>query len=544
MIKWTSESWLKPCAIVVLTAFFWLYGVDLAVYAGLARAQAQSIDDLLDEDDSDLLGAPTTPTKPPEEEPAPPAEPEAKQPPAEEPEEEEAAPAEKPAEPKAEAEPEQDEEKEPAPPAEQERKRTPARQAVSMDRPRIDGPTSVVAVVFPANDKYKRRAVEQDLLIRAWFRGSQEFTYTPINYALGDRGGANEDAQAKKAQQALSDGIASYNNVQLDEAIESLEEAVDLYGPLMDYPEYRSRAEDAMIHLAAAYVLNGEAKSGQDIFTRLLQSKPNLSIKDKGFPPGVEETFDKAKSELADAPSASLNLSSKPSKMAVFMDGHFRGLTPIKLDNLAVGGHYLKVSEPAYQEYASKVTLYKGMAKKIGADLKQVRKYYQYKSEADAVAARFEHKKMWDSAQNLGKALSTDNLFLCKVSEISGIVTMEAFHYNFSSERYKTQTVQIELAGENVDQATFAFLDRFFSEETEWQDTYIPPEEVVAAKADEVEAAPFWKTWWFWTVIGVVVAGGVTTGVLLGTDVLDSGGSDGDGDGPGFENPNAINVSF
>lgn len=33
----------------------------------------------------------------------------------------------------------------------------------------------------------------------------------------------------------------------------------------------------------------------------------------------------------------------------------------------------------------------------------------------------------------------------------------------------------------------------------------------------EAEGRPWYRTWWFWTVVGVVVAGGVTAGVIAGT---------------------------
>lgn len=55
-----------------------------------------------------------------------------------------------------------------------------------------------------------------------------------------------------------------------------------------------------------------------------------------------------------------------------------------------------------------------------------------------------------------------------------------------------------------------------------------PPMEDIAAplrESDEYDgdSPPFYKTWWFWTATGAVVAGAVVTGVLLGT----SGGGDG-----------------
>jgi len=54
------------------------------------------------------------------------------------------------------------------------------------------------------------------------------------------------------------------------------------------------------------------------------------------------------------------------------------------------------------------------------------------------------------------------------------------------------------------------------------QDAYIEPGRMTdAALQLTEEPAKWWQTWWFWTVTGAVVAGGVTTGVVLGTQ--DSG---------------------
>ena len=50
------------------------------------------------------------------------------------------------------------------------------------------------------------------------------------------------------------------------------------------------------------------------------------------------------------------------------------------------------------------------------------------------------------------------------------------------------------------------------------QETYIEPGRLTSISLNLIkEPTPWWKTWWFWTIAGTVVAGGVTTGVILGT---------------------------
>ena len=44
---------------------------------------------------------------------------------------------------------------------------------------------------------------------------------------------------------------------------------------------------------------------------------------------------------------------------------------------------------------------------------------------------------------------------------------------------------------------------------------------------DDKEKKPIYKEWWLWTVVGVVVAGGVAAGVVCGLGKCTSGGSSG-----------------
>ena len=57
------------------------------------------------------------------------------------------------------------------------------------------------------------------------------------------------------------------------------------------------------------------------------------------------------------------------------------------------------------------------------------------------------------------------------------------------------------------------------------RDVYIEPARQTNLQLALIEEPPeWWETWWFWTTVGVVVAGAITTGVVLGT--MDSSGAD------------------
>ena len=62
----------------------------------------------------------------------------------------------------------------------------------------------------------------------------------------------------------------------------------------------------------------------------------------------------------------------------------------------------------------------------------------------------------------------------------------------------------------------------------------IPPEEQSSNEKSSVSKQPFYKTWWFWTIIGVAVVGAGTAAGVLATQGEPAGGSIGFSPDPGF----------
>ena len=53
----------------------------------------------------------------------------------------------------------------------------------------------------------------------------------------------------------------------------------------------------------------------------------------------------------------SLSVTSTPTQAMVSIDGSYRGLTPIRIYDLSVGTHQLKVSFPTYEDYSTEIVI-------------------------------------------------------------------------------------------------------------------------------------------------------------------------------------------
>ena len=54
---------------------------------------------------------------------------------------------------------------------------------------------------------------------------------------------------------------------------------------------------------------------------------------------------------------ASLSVSSTPTRAMVFLDGSYRGLTPVTIHELSVGTHQLRVSRIGYEDYSTEIVI-------------------------------------------------------------------------------------------------------------------------------------------------------------------------------------------
>ncbi|NMB76585.1 MAG: PEGA domain-containing protein [Myxococcales bacterium] len=157
----------------------------------------------------------------------------------------------------------------------------------------------------------------------------------------------------------LAEGLTAYENLELDRAERELFEAVRAFEAVpAELLEDASRDHrKALAYLGAVWLLSGQGDKAQDAFRRLLVIDPEYRLDARIFPPAMLEAFAHMVREVEDAPRGAIDVSAQPDPALVFVDGHFRGLAPVRIERLPAGDHLISVRAPGHIPFGRQVSV-------------------------------------------------------------------------------------------------------------------------------------------------------------------------------------------
>ncbi|MBM4371065.1 MAG: PEGA domain-containing protein, partial [Deltaproteobacteria bacterium] len=171
-------------------------------------------------------------------------------------------------------------------------------------------------------------------------------------------------------------GMDSIEKKEYQKAIESLQQAKEIYEEhykeLQDY----EKLVDSSLQLAIAFFLAGYKDNGEDLLKDVIVWRPTLVVDKKKYPKEFVESLAKLKDLLSKAETGVLRVEAAPAEGAmIYIDGLLKGTlaagqTGIDVDGLLRGKHYVQVIKDGYQIWAEATGVpEKGRTKKIVATL-------------------------------------------------------------------------------------------------------------------------------------------------------------------------------
>lgn len=378
-----------------------------------------------------------------------------------------------------------------------------ARQVVVVDLSREDRAHAEIAI-----------ALREALIAHRDAAGQPDYAVADINAALNTGGEARDRQNAATAKGLFAAGKAAFDGKDYAEAADQMQSARDLYESCLAVVDGDPADVFGKVALALgeARLLAKDKVGAQEAFRQAAFFGAS-----GGLGGDAQASYDAVKGAVVKLPKKALELASDPPFAEVSLDGRPQGITPVTLDAVPVGVHILTFSKPGYERVTARVEVAPDKAARREVKLPAARRKLildalRPKLEAEVQAAVTPGSGSWgrggDSLAELGTLFRTETVLLTRASGDAASKRLELWLFHVPSQRLvSAHTQTLDWTTPNPAAVASAVAKAL---EIDW---------VVKlggeAKETQVETEPgLTSKWWFWTLVGVAVAGGVTGAIL------------------------------
>ncbi|MCA9538228.1 MAG: PEGA domain-containing protein, partial [Myxococcales bacterium] len=126
---------------------------------------------------------------------------------------------------------------------------------------------------------------------------------------------------------------------------------------LSGHPAARAEAIDALVLLARACNARRDEDCATQAFNRVLRLNADFKLDPAGAPPSLMRRFEAAQALQNKRGVGRLRARSEPVATAIFVDGTFRGVSPLYLTDLPPGVHHVRLTTDGYRDELKLVTI-------------------------------------------------------------------------------------------------------------------------------------------------------------------------------------------
>jgi len=153
------------------------------------------------------------------------------------------------------------------------------------------------------------------------------------------------DAFGGGGRQLLEEGRALYGQAQMDQAVATLEEAVQTLGQTFALTRGPRDLWDALIYLGAARQASGDYRGGRDAFEAAVAVMPLRTPSAQEFPPDLISRYEDLRRERQ-ALATSVRVTAGDDGTVVWVNGERRGTTPVVIEDVIPGTNYFIGESP------------------------------------------------------------------------------------------------------------------------------------------------------------------------------------------------------
>jgi hypothetical protein len=407
---------------------------------------------------------------------------------------------------------------------------------------------TVGCFVFPAGPRQQQASVVMSSIIRAQMRslvGVQVVTGAP----------AGNGEAAIEATRLTNEGFTALNTGDKNGALPLFQQAFDLLAQNPGVGEIQLHARVAK-GLGVASFMTGKTTRGKELIKRSLLLYSRQQATEYAYSVDVRNLFEHARREIGELQAGTVEVRSTPDGAEVYLDGEFKGYTPIPMPNVPAGSHLVEVVRDGYLRWSTAAVVAPGGRIPTEAVLTEAPQKAAFDAAYAEVSRRIGTARRSNAARRRFLAAAEE------LKQVSGARELLAVAASVGEGGFVLKGIFLDLAGEahpiNVTLTQDAeFLNRIrgllsdslqaaFEPEGRAASLGSPPAETVDTVMRESAAiggelaidpdSPLFRVegeapeesitdkWWFWTAIGggAALVAGTVIAVVLATGEDDS----------------------
>ncbi|MEW5743244.1 MAG: PEGA domain-containing protein, partial [Myxococcota bacterium] len=266
------------------------------------------------------------------------------------------------------------------------------------------GPKVAVFVVG-LDPKAKQHATELEQAAERATEKTERFELVPAQDAANPTAAAARAEKLAQAAEKVKQGKKDLDDLEAGKAVEAFTEAVTLLKAADSTRDMRALL-DAWLLKAAAHATGGENGPAKKDIEAIVPLDPQAEFSSSFFSPDLIK-FAESQRKLAENAKGELTVRTEPPGARVWVDGQYRGTSPVLVAGLSAGKHLVAATAGGYALTQVELTPGEHLVKLEPAEMAPA-----FKQAAARVAADPEGPGRDAAVKDLGRALKVDQVLL------------------------------------------------------------------------------------------------------------------------------------
>ncbi|MFZ9886500.1 MAG: PEGA domain-containing protein [Myxococcota bacterium] len=200
----------------------------------------------------------------------------------------------------------------------------------------------------------------------------------PLEDLLSSEDAVETKRRRQEAEGSLRRARAAFDALELEPALESSAEAQLAFEQALDSDDSVKGLLESLLLQGSAFALSGESQQAQQAFRRACVLDERVNLDGFSVPAEVERTFDAACAKVANGPRGTLAVYATPPAAEVWVDGRFRGTSPLRIEDMVDGRHYVRVLRDGYRPFVQAVDVARRREATVQATLRPTERFAEF----------------------------------------------------------------------------------------------------------------------------------------------------------------------